>query len=104
MGCSASRPETLLSSSTNTIESTPKSPMSSFPKTHSLPTHLVDTHHLVSLTSTTYGSLLLIDSNEKNPNPKLNEPPLDNEDYPSPDSVINTWELMAGLDEEFDHV
>ncbi|KAL5708346.1 hypothetical protein ACHQM5_019149 [Ranunculus cassubicifolius] len=112
MGCSASRPETLLSSSTNTIESTPKSPLPSFPKAHSLPTHLVhhpplrkgDTHHLVSLTSTTYGSLLLIDSNEKNPNPRLNEPPLDNEDYPSPDSVINTWELMAGLDEEFDHV
>lgn len=59
----------------------------------------------MSLTSTTYGSLLLIDDfkskNPKNPNPVSSNPP--SIELPSPDSVINTWELMAGLDEDFDH-
>lgn len=59
----------------------------------------------MSLTSTTYGSLLLIDDfkskNPKNPNP-VSSNSASNE-LPSPDSVINTWELMAGLDEDFDH-
>lgn len=76
-----------------------------------------DTNHLVSLTSTTYGSLVLIDHQIPNPNPNPNpnfhggnfknpatqmikslngtDPP----DPSSPDSVINTWELMEGLDD-----
>ncbi|KAF5190182.1 hypothetical protein FRX31_020231 [Thalictrum thalictroides] len=83
MGCSASRPETLLtsqtieqplSSSSPIIMTTTKSKIPNpVSRTSSLPNHLVhhlplrkgDTHHLVSLTSTTYGSLLLIDSNPK---------------------------------------
>lgn len=130
MGCSASRPETLLNrnqedpSSSSSFDST-LSPFSSpKPRAFSLPTPLVhhpplrkgDTHHLVSLTSTTYGSLLLIDP--KNPDlsgqdcsfqlqkaaPTSKTQPLaDSEDSLSPDSVINTWELMDGLDEaDFD--
>ncbi|KAK3446587.1 hypothetical protein EUGRSUZ_A02264 [Eucalyptus grandis] len=77
-----------------------------------------DTHHLVSLTSSTYGSLLLIDPqntrlNIQNlseqmhlPHPqtpkKMAEPQThveDKNDAPSPDTVINTWELMDGLDD-----
>ncbi|OVA01164.1 Glutaredoxin [Macleaya cordata] len=118
MGCSVSRPDqTLISSASNTdtIENSlnPKK-SNQIPRTFSLPTPLVhhpplkkgDSHHLVSLTSTTYGSLLLIDSN---PNPNFNDP--DHLLSPSsktlthpssPDSVINTWELMAGLD-DFDY-
>lgn len=128
MGCSASRPNTLLprpseeasfsSSSQGSSSSSSSSLQSSAPisRTLSLPTPLVhhpplkkgDTHHLVSLTSTTYGSLVLTD-----PNPKLNgqdcsvrsPPPAhsktlgDSIEFSSPDSVINTWELMDGLDD-----
>ncbi|KAK2652152.1 hypothetical protein Ddye_012008 [Dipteronia dyeriana] len=147
MGCSASRPNTLLtkghhnqynqeepsSSSTTTcssLESTMFSSSSSpkpIPRALSLPTPLVhhppsrkgDTHHLVSLTSTTYGSLLLIDpqvptfngqdrppSTQKQPNlikktqQQISSNPVETL---SPDSVINTWELMDGLDDDFDY-
>ncbi|KAJ7942473.1 Glutaredoxin family protein [Quillaja saponaria] len=140
MGCSASRPITILTkhpedcsfsfpSSSDSHLSSSSPPV--VPKALFLPTPLVhhppikkgDTHHLVSLTSTTYGSLLLVDqANLKNPN-------LNGRDYPaesqspthltrssqntknqkdpehslSPDSVINTWELMDGLDDfDFD--
>ncbi|KAK6149084.1 hypothetical protein DH2020_016609 [Rehmannia glutinosa] len=87
-------------------------------RTLSLPTPLVhhpplrkgDSNHFVSLTSTTYGSLVLVDP----PNPNFNGQDFANptaqmrkvhdfgnsEDPLSPDSVINTWELMEGLDEE----
>lgn len=73
---------------------------------------------MVSLTSTTYGSLLLIDPKKSRLNiqnlseqmhllppqtpKKLAEPQTyeeDSNDAPSPDSVINTWELMDGLDD-----
>ncbi|OMO55985.1 Glutaredoxin [Corchorus olitorius] len=136
MGCSASRPDTLLFTKSNN-SSPEEDPYSSccsssleysmvsssqsppVPRALSLPTPLVhhppvkkgDTHHLVSLTSTTYGSLILIDTKT----PDINgqdfsdhhqiQSPLhhaDQEDSLSPDSVINTWELMDGLDDDFD--
>ncbi|XP_058204527.1 uncharacterized protein At5g39865 [Rhododendron vialii] len=144
MGCSASRSHTL-STPPTTQEQPPQLPPPSssnlsspshssswyslsptpIPRTLSLPTPLVhhpplrkgDSAHLVSLTSTTYGSLLLVDPSyipisnpnsdktltlEKNQNPREKEMM----DPSSPDSVINTWELMEGLDEfdfEFVH-
>ncbi|PKI32595.1 uncharacterized protein At3g28850-like [Punica granatum] len=127
MGCSASRPETLLSRNQEdpSLSSSFDSTLSPFnspkpPRAFSLPTPLVhhpplregDTHHLVSLTSTTYGSLHLIDP--KIPNVNGQDCPdqlqkavptgktqslADSEDSASPDSVINTWELMDGLDD-----
>ncbi|KAI6696897.1 hypothetical protein NL676_017016 [Syzygium grande] len=88
------------------------------PLVHHPPIKKGDTHHLVSLTSSTYGSLLLIDpqntrlniqnlSEQKHLPPpqtpqKMAEPQThveDLNDAPSPDSVINTWELMDGLDD-----
>ncbi|QCD97019.1 uncharacterized protein At5g39865-like [Vigna unguiculata] len=76
------------------------------PLVHHPPIKKGDTHHLVSLTSTTYGSLLLIDQKDPNFTPK-DQPHLTKtsnqtelEHSLSPDSVINTWELMDGLDEE----
>ncbi|KAF4374475.1 hypothetical protein F8388_016026, partial [Cannabis sativa] len=82
-----------------------------------------DTHHLVSLTSTTYGYGSLLDhTTPENPTMKPNDTLLkkpkkaslnsqkralatdhdkDLSIIPlSPDSVINTWELMHGLDED----
>ncbi|KZV38329.1 hypothetical protein F511_25816 [Dorcoceras hygrometricum] len=58
-----------------------------------------DSNHFVSLTSTTYGSLVL-------PNASFDGGNCDDrkvqtsEDPLSPVSVINTWELMKGLDED----
>ncbi|KAK2987340.1 hypothetical protein RJ640_023641 [Escallonia rubra] len=113
MGCTASRPDILFTSPTEeqTPPSNPSSSNSSsstpISRTLSLPTPLVhhppirkgDTNHLVSLTSTTYGSLILVDPI---PNPNPNPDP---KDPSSPDSVINTWELMEGLDDfDFDIV
>ncbi|KAL1813497.1 hypothetical protein ACET3Z_023562 [Daucus carota] len=124
MGCSASRSNTLLTShnadhqdnTTNkptNLSSSSSSSSSSFSnsdsffyqktpisRTISMPTPLVhhpplrkgDTNHLVSLTSTTYGSLVLAD-----PVPDPADPYCDPSS--SPGSVINTWELMEGLDE-----
>ncbi|XP_074320584.1 uncharacterized protein LOC141657306 [Silene latifolia] len=115
MGCSASRLDTLIakaiedpSSSTTSSSSQSSSNNSSLcvsssssssivPKTRSFSTPLVhhpaiekgDTHHLVCLTSSTYGS--------------LNVTGVENGDFSgksSPDSVINTWELMEGLEDE----
>ncbi|KAJ8570415.1 hypothetical protein K7X08_037387 [Anisodus acutangulus] len=119
MGCSASRSYDFVttdqqnpwnSSSSSHSQQSPYSysDSSSTPvsRTLSLPTPLVhhpairkgDTNHLVSLTSTTYGSLVLIDSPIPNPNPNsLNG--ADPKNPLSPDSVINTWELMEGLDD-----
>lgn len=75
------------------------------PLVHHPPIKKGDTHHLVSLTSTTYGSLLLIDQKDPNLSPKK-QPLLtkseETERSLSPDSVINTWELMDGLNEEED--
>ncbi|CAK9185904.1 unnamed protein product [Ilex paraguariensis] len=137
MGCSASRSHTILTRPTEDHQKPfSNSPYSQSPcsysysdssstpvsRTLSLPTPLVlhpplrkgDTNHLVSLTSTTYGSLILIDPI---PNPNFNgqdgsnslthiaktQIPKDPIDPSSPDSVINTWELMEGLDDwDFD--
>ncbi|KAK4798982.1 hypothetical protein SAY86_024347 [Trapa natans] len=125
MGCSASRPETLLcrnqgdpsSSSSPSYDSRVSSSSSPKPRALSLQTPLVhhpplrkgDTHHLVSLTSTTYGSLLLVDS-RSSPDQHRKATPAsktqslaDPDDSLSPDSFINTWELMDGLDDaDFD--
>ncbi|XP_031126180.1 uncharacterized protein At5g39865-like [Ipomoea triloba] len=112
MGCSASRsdhdfihPQNLSNSGSSTRIS----------RTLSLPTPLVhhpalgkgDTSHFVLLTSSTYGSLLLIDRPAiPNPNPNPNPNPKfstgsDPLEPLSPDSVVNTWELMEGLDDDF---
>ncbi|KAA0053864.1 hypothetical protein IC582_008985 [Cucumis melo] len=115
MGCSASRPITF--PSTNPESSSSSSPP--VPRAFSLPTPLIhhppisdgDTNHLVTLTSTTYGSLLLIDRPKSNPlrfygdqnADRSLSPHTDDSDHAlSPDSVINTWELMDGLDDAFD--
>ncbi|TKY62686.1 electron carrier [Spatholobus suberectus] len=135
MGCSASRTITIVANS-NPEDPSPSasltsSSFSSSSASHnsnssppvgrralSLPVPLVhhppikkgDTHHLVSLTSTTYGSLLLVD--QKDPNSSLKDQPLltktshqtEPEHSLSPDSVINTWELMDGLDDEEEEI
>ncbi|KAF8395663.1 hypothetical protein HHK36_019613 [Tetracentron sinense] len=119
MGCSVSRPDGHISDATVEQPLPPPSPLP-LPRTRSIPTPLVhhpplkkgDSHHLVSLTSTTYGSLLLDTTTTTTTNPNFN-----GQDHPrpssspdktltvtdrkpsSPDSVINTWELMAGLDD-----
>lgn len=126
MGCSASRLDTLMakaiedpsfslssynsysSSTTNVANSSSSSSSSSssaaISKPRSLSTPLVhhpalrkgDTNHLVSLTSTTYGSLIVVDKN----NTSSAVESVDFSGHSSPDSVINTWELMEGLEEE----
>ncbi|XP_008240798.1 PREDICTED: uncharacterized protein At3g28850 [Prunus mume] len=140
MGCSSSRPLTLLtknpqqqpsqpSSSTALTSSTPNSssasnssnsspplpPPASFrralsisaPLVHHPPLRKGDTHHLVSLTSTTYGSLHIDPTSPKTLN--LNGQDSPDQSYPpkrsssSPDSVINTWELMDGLNDSDFH-
>ncbi|XP_049356370.1 uncharacterized protein At5g39865-like [Solanum verrucosum] len=93
MGCSVSR--SYHDFATRNVSNSHSAPVST---TLFLPTPLIhhpplckgDTNHLVSLTSSTYGS--------------LDHRVLDNlttsEDDPlSPDATINTWELMEGLDD-----
>ncbi|CAF1700993.1 BnaC03g23290D [Brassica napus] len=84
------------------------------PSVHHPPAKEGDTHHLVSLKSTTYGSLHITDldgaSNRQtlphislsgnNNNKKIPEPE-ESRDSLSPDSVINTWELMNDLDDDY---
>ncbi|XP_047309117.1 uncharacterized protein At5g39865-like [Impatiens glandulifera] len=109
MGCSASRyinvhharPSECHSSSSSFLHSSSPSSQPQASRTLSLQTSLIhhpsqkkgDSNHLVSLTSTTYGSLhLLLHQDDLNAH--------DLEQVPqSPDSVINTWELMEGLDD-----
>ncbi|XP_071720620.1 uncharacterized protein At5g39865 [Rutidosis leptorrhynchoides] len=69
------------------------------PLIHHPPIHKGDSNHFVSLTSTTYGSLIIADAGA---GAGVGATDKNLEDYPvsSPDSVINTWELMEGLDEE----
>ncbi|GAU24198.1 hypothetical protein TSUD_23350 [Trifolium subterraneum] len=115
MGCSVSKNFTIVLKNSEDNSSSCSSPQ--VPKALSLPMPLVhhpatrkgDTHHLVSLTSTTYGSLLMIDQKCSNFNSndcfdgdpeKLNQTQL--EQSLSPDSVINTWELMDGLNDDGD--
>lgn len=90
------------SSSSSSSSSANSANSSAIPKPRSLSAPLVhhpavrkgDTHHLVSLTSTTYGSLIVVD---KHPSAGGGD---DFSGHSSPDSVINTWELMEGLEEE----
>ncbi|XP_022925164.1 uncharacterized protein At5g39865-like [Cucurbita moschata] len=128
MGCSASKPVAAAAaarpsrhsesfSSPSASGSAGSSP--AVGRAFSLPTPIVhhppakkgDTHHLVSLTSTTYGSLLLIDrptNSQFSGRPAAvavhakAEKPTNFSDQISlsPDSVINTWELMDGLDDD----
>ncbi|XP_076893699.1 uncharacterized protein LOC143545758 [Bidens hawaiensis] len=74
MGCSASHsaPTQFTTTTTDTSSSTRKD----------------DSHHFVSLTSSTYGSLTRAGTLSESVSPAS-----------SPDSVINTWELMEGLDD-----
>ncbi|CAE6076506.1 unnamed protein product [Arabidopsis arenosa] len=78
------------------------------PLVHHPPARKGDTHHLVSLTSTSYGSLLLLDldgsknSSDQQTLPRISISGKNTPDPVSPDSVINTWELMDGLDDEFE--
>ncbi|VVB03001.1 unnamed protein product [Arabis nemorensis] len=78
------------------------------PSIHHPPVKKGDTHHLVSLTSSTYGSLLSVhidgaySDKQTLPHMKSPEPEEPRDDSLSPDSVINTWELMNGLDDELD--
>uniref|UniRef100_A0A1J3FIU8 Glutaredoxin domain-containing protein n=1 Tax=Noccaea caerulescens TaxID=107243 RepID=A0A1J3FIU8_NOCCA len=129
MGSSSSKTASSASStSSHTTVSSPTTKFASdFPspavqRAFSFPTPLVhhpparkgDTHHLVSLTSTSYGSLLLIDldgstksSDQQQTLPRISisgkttSDPSSRDSF-SPDSVINTWELMDGLDDEFE--
>ncbi|KAH0884719.1 hypothetical protein HID58_060815, partial [Brassica napus] len=100
------------SSASKTASSTTmSSPSPAIHRAFSFPTPLVhhpparkgDTHHLVSLTSTSYGSLLLIDlegSKTASDRISISGPDPVSLDSFSPDSVINTWELMDGLDDD----
>ncbi|ESQ44367.1 hypothetical protein EUTSA_v10005993mg [Eutrema salsugineum] len=128
MGSSASKTASSASSTSSSATVSPPTTnfASDFPspavqRAFSFPTPLVhhpparkgDTHHLVSLTSTSYGSLLLIDldgsknSSDQQTLPRISVPgkstpdPVSRDSF-SPDSVINTWELMDGLDDEFE--
>ncbi|KAF8104306.1 hypothetical protein N665_0175s0032 [Sinapis alba] len=104
MGSSASKPAS---------SPTSNSPSPAIHRAFSFPTPLVhhpparkgDTHHLVSLTSTSYGSLILIDlegsKTASDPISIAAPDPVSRGSF-SPDSVINTWELMDGLDDEFE--
>ncbi|XP_023543565.1 uncharacterized protein At3g28850-like [Cucurbita pepo subsp. pepo] len=118
MGCSASKPAaataaTAARSARNSEPFYSPSPLQSASSSpvvggaFSLPTPLVhhppvkegDTHHLVFLTSTTYGSDR--PTNPSRPPAKALKPVQFSDQISlSPDSVINTWELMDGLDDD----
>ncbi|KAI4387545.1 hypothetical protein MLD38_005371 [Melastoma candidum] len=120
MGCSASRPETLLarfldypssSSPPSTLSSSPARALSlATPLVHHLPLRDGDSDHLVSLTSTTYGSLRLLFQDPSSPegiSPGSSPQKVGSASHgvpedgdPSPDLVINAWELMDGLEDE----
>ncbi|CAN6844556.1 unnamed protein product [Brassica oleracea] len=97
--CSASRspPEKKLNATT-----VPRAFSFPMPSVHHPPVKKGDTHHLVSLTSTTYGSLLHVDLDVQTlKNNKKTAEQDESLDSLSPDSVINTWELMNDLEDEF---
>uniref|UniRef100_A0A7N0UGW7 Glutaredoxin domain-containing protein n=1 Tax=Kalanchoe fedtschenkoi TaxID=63787 RepID=A0A7N0UGW7_KALFE len=54
-------------------------------------------HHIVNLTSTTYGLLTLDSPNAHHRQPTTMSPPTPPPSFSDPE-VINSWELMAGLD------
>ncbi|KAK9671242.1 hypothetical protein RND81_12G015800 [Saponaria officinalis] len=129
MGCSASKFDTIIAKAIEepSFSTTSSSSLSSknstlcvsnsssiisssmAPKTRSLSSPLVhhpalekgDSHHLVCLTSSTYGSL------DNNINIKNNSFCVEDDCFSgksSPDSVINTWELMEGLEDDVNGV
>ncbi|CAH8388630.1 unnamed protein product [Eruca vesicaria subsp. sativa] len=84
----------------------PKSFSFPMPSVHHPPANKGDSDHLVSLTSTTYGSLHITDLNVDSviqtlPHIKKTPEPDESHDSLSPDSVINTWELMNGLEDDY---
>ncbi|XP_075508849.1 uncharacterized protein At5g39865-like [Primulina tabacum] len=80
------------------------------PLIHHPPSRKGDSHHFVSLTSTTYGYLGLTEpqntgfSGQDLAKSKAQMKKIrdfgESEDLCSPDSVVNTWELMEGLDDD----
>ncbi|KAL3637180.1 hypothetical protein CASFOL_019479 [Castilleja foliolosa] len=119
MGCSASRPANFITHqnpTSNSSSSQLQSPHCSFsdpsstPVVHHPPLRNGDSNHFVSLKSTTYGSL--VDRPTTNPTSDRRDFPIPTaqmrkahdfigaDDPHSPDSVINTWELMEGLDDD----
>ncbi|KAK9056419.1 hypothetical protein SSX86_023780 [Deinandra increscens subsp. villosa] len=74
------------------------------PLIHHPPLRKGDSNHFVSLTSTTYGSLTATSAVAAAAAATDSSKTLDEHSVSSPDSVINTWELMEGLDEEFEIV
>ncbi|KAI3806335.1 hypothetical protein L1987_22234 [Smallanthus sonchifolius] len=56
------------------------------------------THHVVSLTSSTYGALKL-DKDQQPPAPEQNNSP-PRKSHQGPPEIINAWELMEDLDDE----
>ncbi|KAJ4905035.1 Glutaredoxin family protein [Raphanus sativus] len=97
MGSSPSKPASSTSPAIHRALSFPT------PLVHHPPARKGDTHHLVSLTSTSYGSLLLVDldaSKTASDPISISGPDSVSRDSLSPDSVINTWELMDGLDDD----
>ncbi|KAJ9184957.1 hypothetical protein P3X46_004641 [Hevea brasiliensis] len=77
------------------------------PLVHHPPSSKSDSHHLVSLTSNTCGSLLLIEPINSKLNGKIHlinsvHSPADPCESFSPNSVINTWELIDNLNDELD--
>ncbi|KAJ0262458.1 Uncharacterized protein HA466_0053880 [Hirschfeldia incana] len=116
--CSASNtpPVTKLNSKVPSPTKVPRAFSFPMPSVHHPPAKEGDTHHLVSLTSTTYGygSIQITDLDGafdrqtlpptsvsgNNNNKKIPEPE-ESRDSLSPDSVINTWELMNDLDDDF---
>ncbi|XP_019162062.1 PREDICTED: uncharacterized protein At5g39865-like [Ipomoea nil] len=113
MGCSASRsahdfihPQTQSNSASSSSTRISRTLSLPTPLVHHPPLGKGDTSHFVLLTSSTYGSLLLIDSPAiPNPNPRTEFGKSQSGSDPleplSPDSVVNTWELMEGLDDDF---
>ncbi|KAL9232661.1 hypothetical protein vseg_007743 [Gypsophila vaccaria] len=114
MGCSASRFDTLIAKTLEHPSSSSSSSSSSTmaPKTLNAPLvvhhpalQLGDSHHLVSLTSSTYGSLIINSNNYKNIDKNGENDDSFNDFNESNDeiddfSVINSWELMEGLEDE----
>ncbi|KAI4325621.1 hypothetical protein MLD38_031003 [Melastoma candidum] len=124
MGCFISKPEIPIAKEEKQWAAISPN-VSPFSRTVSISTPLVhhpplrkgDSNHLVSLTSTSYGSLQLVGSNGTGPNFRefhegstlaresieMKMVSLKREENQrkslSPDSVINTWELMEGLDD-----
>ncbi|KAJ0475811.1 putative glutaredoxin, Thioredoxin-like superfamily [Helianthus annuus] len=69
------------------------------PLIHHPPLRKGDSNHFVSLTSTSYGSLIVLDTTNDAATTDPSKTVEENH-FSSPDSVINTWELMEGLDDE----